>query len=68
MCVNHTNAYIDKYKRIWRKTRIALLRSKVPRGLQPYVLTWLEIPSSPQAKLISPNTMNVHQKTNNTSL
>ena len=39
MCVNHTNAYINKYTRIWKKTRISLLRWKVARGLQPYVLT-----------------------------
>ena len=34
----------------------------------PSIILQLESPSSPQVKLRSPNTMNIHQKTNSTSL
>ena len=34
----------------------------------PSIILQLRSPSSPQVKLRSPNTMNIHQKTNNTSL
>ena len=39
MCINHIQAYINKYTRIWKETRIALFRWKVARGLQPCALT-----------------------------
>ena len=72
MYIDHTQTYIIKYARIWRKTWIALLISRKSREdynqlFWPSIILSAGSPSSPHEKLRSPNTMMLQQETNNTS-
>jgi len=73
MYIDHTKAYIIKHTRMWKKTWIALLISRMSKEnynqfFWPSIILSVRSPYSTHEKLRSPNTMILQQETNNTSL
>ena len=72
MYIDHTQAYIIKHARMWRKNWIDLLISRKRKEdynqlFWPNIILLARSPSSPHEKLRSPNTMMLSQETNDTS-